>query len=159
MKDETLMRGTVPRARPLQWANWFAVLVRCRNDGYLFREDSHGGMSMLKVRILAVAALVASVAMGSMLVHATEPSTAAQELVSYRLEKWKTTHAEGDQSDKLVKTLKTLRCEVKVGSHGGHTDVNYRCQKWQQLALKSHEEAHQWEGWLKKYGFETKHAH
>ena len=87
---------------------------------------------MLKVRILAVAALVASVAMGSMLVHATEPSTAAQELVSYRLEKWKTTHAEGDQSDKLVKTLKTLRCEVKVGSHGGHTDVNYRCQKWQQ---------------------------
>ena len=114
---------------------------------------------MLKVRILAVAALVASVAMGSMLVHATEPSTAAQELVSYRLEKWKTTHAEGDQSDKLVKTLKTLRCEVKVGSHGGHTDVNYRCQKWQQLALKSHEEAHQWEGWLKKHGFETKHAH
>ncbi len=114
---------------------------------------------MLNVRILAVAALVASVAMGSMLVHANEPNAAAKELVEYRLEKWKTTHAEGDQGDKLVETLKTLRCEVKVGSHGGHTDVNYRCPKWQQLALKSHEEAHQWEAWLKKHGFETKHAH
>ncbi|MCS7466350.1 hypothetical protein NZK35_06630 [Stieleria sp. ICT_E10.1] len=114
---------------------------------------------MLKVRILAVAVLVASVAMGSMLVQATEPNAAAQELVEYRLEKWKTTHAEGDQSKKLAETLTKLRCEVKVDSHGGHTDVNYRCPKWQQLALKSHKEAHQWEGWLKKLGFETKHAH
>lgn len=114
---------------------------------------------MLIVRILAVASLVASVAMGSMLVQATEPNTAAQEMVEYRLEKWKTTHAENNHVGKLVETLKTLRCEVKVGSHGGHTDVNYRCPKWQQLALKSHTEAHQWEGWLKKYGFETKHAH
>ena len=114
---------------------------------------------MLNVRILAVVALVASIAMGGMLVHATEPNAAAQELVEYRLEKWKTTHAEGDQGEKLVETLKKLRCEVKVSDHGGHTDVNYRCQKWQQLALKSHKEAHQWEAWLKKYGFETKHPH
>lgn len=114
---------------------------------------------MLKVRILAVAALVASVTMGGMLVRAAEPSAAASELVEYRLEKWKTTHAEGDQKDKLAATLKKLRCEVKIASHGGHADVNYRCPKWQQLALKSHKEAHQWEGWLKKYGFETKHAH
>jgi len=115
---------------------------------------------MLTVRILEVAALVASVTMGSMLVRAAEPNTAAQELVEYRLEKWKTTHAKaGKEGEKLVVTLKKLRCEVKVGSHGGHTDVNYRCPKWQKLALKSHKEAHQWESWLKKYGFETKHSH
>jgi len=114
---------------------------------------------MSSLRMFAVAALVASVSLGGMLAKAAEPNAAAKELVSYRLEKWKTTHAEGDQGDKLVETLKKLRCEVKVGSHGGHTDVNYRCPKWQQLALKSHEEAHQWEGWLKKHGFETKHDH
>ena len=114
---------------------------------------------MLNLRMITVAVLVASVAMGTALIHAAEPNMAEKELVEYRLEKWKTTHAEGDQGDKLVATLKKLRCEVKVASHGGHTDVNYRCAKWQQLALKSHEEAHQWEVWLKKYGFETNHAH
>ena len=114
---------------------------------------------MLNVRMFAVVTLVAAVAMGGLLARATEPTLAAQELVEYRLAKWKTTHAEGDQAEKLVKTLKKLRCEVKVGSHGGHTDVSYRCPKWQELALKSHKEAHQWESWLKKLGFETKHAH
>jgi len=114
---------------------------------------------MLNVRMLAVVALVASVTMGGMLVRAAEPTIAAKEMVEYRLQKWKTTHAEGDKTKKLVATLKKLRCEVKVDSHGGHTDVNYRCPKWQKLALKSHKEAHSWEGWLKKYGFETKHAH
>ena len=58
----------------------------------------------------------------------------AAEIVEYRLEKWKTAHAEGDvKVDELVGTLKKLRCEVKVGDHGGHRDVNYRCPKWQQL--------------------------
>jgi hypothetical protein len=84
----------------------------------------------------------------------------ASEIVEYRLVKWKTAHADGpSQTEKLVKTLKQLRCEVKVSSHGGHTDVNYLCPKWQKLALKDHATAHQWETWLKKYGFETKHAH
>ena len=114
---------------------------------------------MLNGRMIAVAALVASVSLGGVLAPAAEPTTGAKELVSYRLEKWKTTHSEGDKADKLVGTLKKLRCEVKVGSHGGHTDVNYRCSKWQQLSLKSHEEAHQWESWLKKLGFETQHTH
>jgi hypothetical protein len=90
---------------------------------------------------------------------AAERSNAAAEVVAYRLASWKTTHAEGPQAEKLVKTLKKLRCEVKVGSHGGHTDVKYRCEKWQSLALKDHQTAHQWESWLKKYGFETRHKH
>jgi len=114
---------------------------------------------MLNVRMIAVVALIASASMCGLFARATEPNTAEKELVSYRLEKWKTTHSEGDKAEKLVGTLKKLRCEVKVGSHGGHTDVNYRCPKWQQLALKSHEEAHQWESWLNKLGFETQHAH
>ena len=114
---------------------------------------------MLSGRMIAVVVLVASVSLGGMLARAAEPNTAAKELVSYRLEKWKTTHSEGDKADKLVGTLKKLRCEVEVGSHGGHMDVNYCCPKWQQIALKSHEEAHRWEAWLKKLGFETQHAH
>jgi len=114
---------------------------------------------MLNVRMIAVATLILSVSMGVLLARAAEPNTATKELISYRLEKWKTTHSEGDKAEELIGTLKRLRCEVNVGSHGGHMDVNYRCPKWQQLALKSHEEAHQWESWLKKLGFETQHAH
>ncbi|QDT04578.1 hypothetical protein K227x_29700 [Rubripirellula lacrimiformis] len=112
---------------------------------------------MLSLRMAAVLVLVASVTAGSLLAHASEPAAAGKELVEYRLEKWRTTH--DDKTGKLAETLKKLRCEVKVQSHGGHSDVNYRCPKWQQLALKNHEEAHQWETWLKKLGFETKHAH
>ncbi|MFU7561046.1 hypothetical protein ACMFWY_20350 [Roseiconus sp. JC912] len=84
----------------------------------------------------------------------------SREIVEYRLEKWKVTHAEeGKKGEQLVGTLKKLRCEVEVSAHGGHQDVKYRCPQWQKLSLKSHKEAHQWEGWLKKLGFETKHTH
>ena len=115
---------------------------------------------MLKVRSLSAALMLSAVALGTTLSHATEPSVMAAEIVEYRLEKWKTAHAEGDvKVEELVGTLKKLRCEVKVGDHGGHSDVNYRCPKWQQLELTSHDDAHKWQSWLKKHGFETKHAH
>lgn len=114
---------------------------------------------MLKMKTIAVAFVIAAVSIIGTSATAADPSNAASEVVEYRLAAWKTTHAEGTQADKIVKTLKTLRCEVKVGSHGGHTDVKYRCPKWQSLALKDHKTAHQWESWLKKYGFETKHKH
>ncbi|OYP31081.1 hypothetical protein CGZ80_22020 [Rhodopirellula sp. MGV] len=90
----------------------------------------------------------------------TVANSPQRELVNYRLENWKTAHAEsGKKGEQLVATLKKLRCEVSVSSHGGHQDVKYRCVKWQQLSLKSHKEAHQWEAWLKQYGFATKHEH
>ena len=44
---------------------------------------------MLDVRMLAVASLVAKVTMGGALILATEPNTAAQELVEYRSESGK----------------------------------------------------------------------
>lgn len=115
---------------------------------------------MLKVRTLFFASLLATTWMMGGVASAADPVANSSEIVQYRLEKWKTTHAGSQsQSDKLVATLKKLRCEVKVSSHGGHTDVNYRCPKWQKLALRDHATAHQWEQWLKKRGFETKHVH
>jgi hypothetical protein len=114
---------------------------------------------MLRMKTAAAVLLIAAISMGGMLVQAADPSVAASEVVQYRLKAWRTTHAEGSKAEKFVGTLKKLRCEVKVGSHGGHTDVKYRCEKWQSLALKDHKTAHQWESWLKKYGFETKHEH
>jgi hypothetical protein len=116
---------------------------------------------MSKVQKPVVAVLIlAAVSFCGMAADAADPTVTASEIVQYRLAKWKTAHTNGKvNTDKLVKTLKTLRCEVKVGSHGGHTDVRYRCSKWHKLSLKDHASAHQWETWLKKYGFETKHAH
>lgn len=114
---------------------------------------------MLKSKTILTALTFAAISMGTMFAQAAEPSVAVSEIVEYRLAAWKTTHAEGNQAEKLIVTLKKLRCEVKVGSHGGHTDVKYRCEKWQSLALKDHKTAHQWESWLKRYGFETKHTH
>lgn len=114
---------------------------------------------MLKLKAIIAVLTFAAISMGAIFAHSADLPVAASEVVKYRLVTWKTTHAEGRQAEKLVGTLKKLRCEVKVGSHGGHTDVKYRCQKWQSLALKDHDTAHQWESWLNKYGFETKHTH
>jgi len=58
-----------------------------------------------------------------------------------------------------MKTFKTIKVECKQASHGDHIDVTFRCPKWQTLTLKTHAEAHQWQDFLKKIGFETKHAH
>ena len=63
------------------------------------------------------------------------------------------------QAETHVKTIKSLGCEAQIHQHDGHFDVTYRCLKWRQMNLKSHEAAHQWEAWLKKAGFETKHQH
>ncbi len=115
---------------------------------------------MSKVKMFVAAMVITAVSTAGLVAKAADPAVMASEVVEYRLTKWKTAHADGKaKTDSLVKTLKKLRCEVQVGSHGGHSDVKYRCSKWQKLALNSHKAAHQWEGWLKKHGFETKHAH
>lgn len=114
---------------------------------------------MLKMKFQVAALTAVALLIGGLCANAADPTVNASEVVEYRLEKWRTTHSEGAKAEKLVATLKKLRCEVKVGSHGGHTDVRYRCPKWQSLALKDHKTAHQWEAWLKKYSFETKHKH
>jgi hypothetical protein len=88
------------------------------------------------------------------------PAAENKEIVRYRLTKWKSVHT-GKETDakKMVATLKQLKCEYKMHQHGDHIDVIYRCPAWKQLSLKDHKTAHQWEAWLKKYGFETQHIH
>jgi hypothetical protein len=84
----------------------------------------------------------------------------AAEIVKYRAEKWQAKHIHDDKKAKTISaTLTDLGCEVKQNAHNGHIDVKYRCPKWKQMELKTHEEAHKWEKWLKEYGFETKHEH
>ena len=91
---------------------------------------------------------------------AEAPATASKEVVRYRLVAWRSVHAgNAEQAKKLAATLGQLRCEVKQAAHGGHIDVRYRCKSWQALQLKDHASAHQWETWLKKYGFQTVHQH
>lgn len=104
-------------------------------------------------------ALAPVLLMGSMTALPAADSN-AKELVRYQLETWKAVHVDSaDDVKKLVSTFKKLRCEVTTHSHGNHTDVRYRCPKWQELSTKDHETAHKWETWLKKYGFKTTHEH
>ncbi len=84
----------------------------------------------------------------------------AAEIVRYRCPEWKAKHIhEKAKADTIAETLTKLKCEVKRHAHNGHEDVQYRCVKWQALELKTHDEAHKWEKWLKEYGFETEHKH
>lgn len=89
------------------------------------------------------------------------PSLAmADEIVRYQLEDWKAKHIHDAKKAKTIAaTLKRLGCEMKQAQHNGHIDVRYRCPKWRQLELDSHEEAHKWEKWLKEYEFKTEHKH
>ena len=90
----------------------------------------------------------------------TTVDAAGLERVEYRLSDWKSLHfKDAAKAAAYVKTFKSLHIEYKQSSHGDHIDVSYRCPKWQTLTLKSHSDAHNWQDFLKKVGFETKHAH
>ena len=103
----------------------------------------------------------------AVLLFAAAPSTVAaapqkeqKEEVRYRCVDWKTKHIhKADQADKIAKTLKDLKCEVKREEHDGHIDLKYRCPDWRKMTLKTHADAHKWENWLKQYSFETEHHH
>ena len=82
------------------------------------------------------------------------------EIVRYQCKDWKAKHIhDTKKSETIAKTLKQLKCEVKKEQHNGHIDLKYRCPKWMELKLKTHEEAHKWEKWLKEFGFTTEHKH
>lgn len=82
------------------------------------------------------------------------------ERVEFRLMDWKALHFDqASQAKAYYETFKGIGCECKQENHGDHIDVAFRCPKWRSLSLKSHSEAHKWEAFLKKAGFETKHEH
>lgn len=91
------------------------------------------------------------------------PTTAGAEeteIVKYHLADWKNIHTKDNaHAEKLLKTFKTLQVETQVSDHGNHKDIKYRCPKWKQLKVKSHDVAHQWEKFLKSLGFKTEHNH
>ena len=85
---------------------------------------------------------------------------AVQEVVSYSLSNWSTTHARDQrESDEVVAILRGLGCEVKEERHDGHADVIFRCARPMHLELPSHQVALGWENWLQKTGFRTQHMH
>lgn len=100
-----------------------------------------------------VMALAVTITAGSL-------SAAKKWTVSYFMPQWKTLHFDNAKTaESRGKTLKSLGCEVEVKAHNGHTDVKYRQTKWTVLSFKSDDEAHKWQHWLKKMGFQTKHTH
>jgi len=104
--------------------------------------------------LVAVVAICASGTVGA------RADAADREIVSFRLTQWKAAHFDDAKTAKTnFETLKRIGCEAEQHRHDGHFDVRYRCAKWRSIALKSHDEAHQWERWLKAYGFETTHQH
>ena len=88
--------------------------------------------------------------------HNHDPGTA--EEVSYVLPNWKTIHAQdAAQMSELVALMKGLGCEVRTEDHGGHKDVSVRCPQWKHIEVASHQAATNWQAWLQKNGFETRH--
>lgn len=106
-----------------------------------------------------IGALIVALAAATFL-NGTSAEAAENEVVEYRLAQWKTIHFDDAKAAKThVDAVKKLGCEVKQDDHGGHIDVTYRCAEWKKMSLKTHSDAHKWEDWLKKSGFQTKHVH
>ncbi|MEM1224139.1 MAG: hypothetical protein AAGJ40_00490 [Planctomycetota bacterium] len=105
-------------------------------------------------------ALICLMTASGWLASSSSASIQAKEAVRYRCVEWKAKHIhDTKKADKIAETLKKLKCEVERHAHNGHEDLKYRCKEWKTLELKTHDEAHQWETWLKQYGFETQHQH
>ena len=106
-------------------------------------------------RLLAFAALLIAAP-----AFATPTTANADEIVRYQLVDWKAKHIhDAKKAETIAATLKKLGCELQKGQHNGHIDVKYRCPKWRELKLDSHEDAHKWEKWLKEFEFKTEHKH
>ena len=76
--------------------------------------------------------------------------------VGFRLSSWRTVHGDKSEStDKIVKTLKRIGCEVKQENHGDHVDVTYRCPFWKSISVQNDRQSKEWQAWLANYKFET----
>jgi len=77
------------------------------------------------------------------------------EAVEYRSEKWLIqTFDSPSKATEFVSVAKALGCEIKQTRQ----DVQFRLTSWRHLEAANHEVAEAREAWLKKLGFETKHA-
>ncbi len=84
----------------------------------------------------------------------------SQEIVSYTLPNWQTTHARDQrESDELAAILKGLGCEVRQAPHDDHSDVVFRCPRPMHVEFPTHRVATGWENWMKQPGFRTQHVH
>jgi len=84
----------------------------------------------------------------------------AAESIAYRLMETKELHFDdANKAEQHLAAVRKLGCEARSDSHEGHTDVLYRSTRWQSMEVATDKLAHQWEGWLKKAGFETLHGH
>jgi len=114
-------------------------------------------MGKLSVSTVVLAA-VALGFLGSVAAHAA--SAPDKAVLRYRLAEQKTIHLDDEKKAKSYdQSLKKLGCESKLGGHGGHFDLTYRCPKWREVAFGGHDEAHRCQKWLQSLGFETGHAH
>jgi hypothetical protein len=115
----------------------------------------------MNARLLPAVGLLACLSILSVATPASLAEAADQkEDVLYRTVKWQAKHIhDAAKADKIAVTLKKLGCQLKRAEHDGHIDLSYHCPKWKKLSLKTHAEAHQWEKWLKEYGFQTQHQH
>ena len=134
-------------ARSLLYRHARLFLVFANKEHEMFAR-SMNRMTVVALAVVASGLLVAEV------------SAADREIVSFRLPQWTSAHFdEANSAQANFETFKRIGCEAEQHQHGGHFDVRYRCVNWRSIALTSHDEAHQWEGWLKKLGFETAHQH
>lgn len=105
--------------------------------------------------------LLAAVALGFLGSVATHAANApGKAVIRYRLAEQKTMHLDDEKKAKSYdQSLTKLGCESKLGGHGGHFDLTYRCPNWREVAFDGHDEAHRCQKWLQSLGFEIEHAH
>lgn len=88
------------------------------------------------------------------------PGEKPKEIVQFRLLEWKTLHAhQPQQFSQLLALYRALNCEIQQVDHNGHQDLRVRCPAWMEMELPTHHAAHQWQEFLRKASFETKHEH
>lgn len=84
----------------------------------------------------------------------------AAEMVAYRLTRWTTQRfSDTTEAGQFVSVAKGFGCEVREEGRDGSLDVSVRCLVPHHAEFVSHDAAQAWEQWLRKFGFETRHAH
>ena len=93
-------------------------------------------------------------------VIANPPESTTQPTVKFRLASARTMHLHNPtEASQILNTMKMIGVQVTSKSHGDHQDATVSCPDWKTIGLVSEGQAHVWQEWLKKSGFETKHTH